>query len=66
MRLIYVALPVPAAIALREVAQRETRQPREQAAHMLIAALRQSGALKDEEASAAVTAEASHANTELP
>ena len=60
MRLIYVALPGPAAVALREVALRETRQPREQAAHMLITALRQSGALKDEEAPAVLAAGASN------
>jgi len=49
MKLIYVALPPDAAAALREVAGRETRQPREQAAHMLIAALRNYGVLRDDE-----------------
>jgi len=48
MRAIYVALPERARKALIELAEREYRDPRDQAAKLLTEALRQAGALADD------------------
>lgn len=47
MRAIYVPLPERAREALFDLASREYRDPRDQAAMLLVEALRQAGALVD-------------------
>jgi hypothetical protein len=48
---VYVPLPERACDALVELAEREYRQPRDQAAKLLTDALRRAGVLTDEEPS---------------
>lgn len=48
MRSLYVRLPDPAIRALADEARRELRSPKEQAAYLIVIALRRSGALADE------------------
>jgi hypothetical protein len=42
-RTIYVPLPAPAADRLRELARREFREPKDQAAYLIIAGLKAAG-----------------------
>jgi len=46
---VYVSLPNTAADALRELARREFRHPRDQAAKLLVDGLRRAGALPTEQ-----------------
>jgi hypothetical protein len=48
-RNLYVPLPEPARAALYELAEREWRHPKDQAAMLLTDALRRSGALVDDD-----------------
>jgi hypothetical protein len=57
---VYVSLPSNAAEALRELARREFRHPRDQAQKLLVEGLRQAGALPSDAAHRADKAAVGH------